>query len=250
MKGLDLVESEQWLLSPYIGYEHPFFTVNIKTVTHTWAMLGIMILLLIPVRLALKKKDGMVRFLALSFVQFFVDMANQALTTFSFAHFSFIATIFCFILASNMLSVIPWWQGPTFMMKEPTTDLNTTFALGIISFLYIQGAAIKAQGLWLYIKGYFSPFFIMLPLNVVGKFAMIISISFRLFGNIFGGSIITEIWFQLIRGSFVFETIGMLSGINMLIVLFFGIFEGFLQAFVFAMLTLTYLSIALTGEEH
>ena len=135
-------------------------------------------------------------------------------------------------------------------MEEPTTDVNTTLALGLVSFFYTQSAAIKAEGLWSYIKGYFSPFFLMMPLNVVGKLATIISISFRLFGNIFGGSIITGIWFNAIQGNFLLEIIGLATGINLIIVIFFGLFEGFLQAFVFGMLSLTYLSIALQGEGH
>jgi F-type H+-transporting ATPase subunit a len=88
----------------------------------------------------------------------------------------------------------------------------------------------------------------MLPLNVIGKLATVVSISFRLFGNIFGGSIISSIYFNAIQGRFLLELIGLISGINLIMVLFFGIFEGFLQAFVFSMLSLTYLSIALQGE--
>ena len=88
----------------------------------------------------------------------------------------------------------------------------------------------------------------MLPLNIVGKIATVVSLSFRLFGNIFGGFIIATIYLKLIEGSILAETIGMFSGVALVITLFFGLFEGFLQAFVFSMLTLTYLSIALQGE--
>ena len=64
----------------------------------------------------------------------------------------------------------------------------------------------------------------------------------------FGGSIISSIYFSAIQGSFVLELIGLASGINLTLAVFFGMFEGFLQAFVFAMLSLTYLSIALQTE--
>jgi F-type H+-transporting ATPase subunit a len=73
--------------------------------------------------------------------------------------------------------------------------------------------------------------------------------SFRLFGNIFGGATISNIYFGAIKGSFVLETLGLFSGINIIITLFFGLFEGFLQAFVFTMLSLTYLSIAMAHAE-
>ncbi len=240
MKGFELIESEQLSLSPFLGYEHPFLMINTDTILYTWVVLALLLIMLIPIRWIVKK-SGIARFLTLSFVQSLIDLVNQAITPFSFAHFSFIATIFCFILVCNIISIVPW-------IEEPTTDLNTTLALGIISFVYIQAAAIKTHGLWAYIKDYFAPFFIMLPLNLVGKFATIISISFRLFGNIFGGSIITSIYLSAIKGSFIYETVGLPFGI--IIAIFFTIFEGFLQAFVFAMLSLTYLSIALQGDSY
>ncbi len=241
MKGLDLGETLQWSLSSVVGYEHPFLTVNVTRVAHTWLVLVILFLTLIPVKWILKHtKIG--RFLILSFVSFFIDLTQQAIKTFSFAHFSFITALFSFILICNTISLIPW-------IEEPTQDLNTTLALSIIAFLYIQVASIKAHGITAYVKEYFSPFLFMFPLNLIGKLASIISISFRLFGNIFGSSIITQIYFGAIKGSILFEILGLLLGINILLIMFFTLFEGFLQAFVFAMLTLTYLSIGLKTQE-
>ncbi len=239
MKGLDILETEQWSLAPLIGYKHPFLAVNISTIVHTWIILGLLVLTLIPIRWVLKSRFGC--YIVTSFVSFFIDLTTQSLEKFSFTHFSFIASIFTFILACNTASIIPW-------IEEPTKDLNTTLALGLISFLYTQIASIQKRGFIAYIKDYFEPFFIMFPLNLVGKIASIVSISFRLFGNIFGGSIISQIYFSAIGGSLFLETIGIISGINVAIMIFFTLFEGFLQAFVFAMLTLTYLSIGLQEE--
>lgn len=238
MKGIDLFGTEQWLLP--VGIDHPFLYLNIHTIVYTWITLSIMTALLLCGRSLLNKKDSLGRFLTLSFVRFFIDLVSQSLP-FEFGHFVFITTTFCFVLACNVVSIIPG-------MEEPTTDLNTTLALGMVAFIYTQAAAIKATGFWHYIKGYFEPFFIMFPLHVVGKFASIISISFRLFGNIFGGSIISTIYFSAIKGNILLELLGLITGINLIITIFFGIFEGFLQAFVFSMLALTYLSIALQGE--
>lgn len=243
MSGFDLTESDQWRLGPLFGLDHWFFRVNKPTILYTWITLGIIALFLFLGRYFLHKKKGLGNYITLSFIQFFVGLINQALETFSLTHFVFITTTFCFVLACNTVSLIPW-------MEEPTTDINTTLALGIISFLYVQWAAIKKEGLGGYIKGFFSPFFLMMPLNVVGKLATIVSISFRLFGNIFGGSIVTSIYFNAIRGRFLLEVIGLATGLNLVFVVFFGLFEGFLQAFVFGMLSLTYLSLALQDEGH
>lgn len=242
MKGVELGESTALSLAPIIGYEHPFFVVNSTFVMHTWLVLLLLLLFLLPVKWILKHtKIG--RFLILFFINFFINLTTQATKTFSFSHFSFITALFSFILLCNIISVIPW-------VEEPTQDLNMTLALSIIAFSYIQVATIKAHGIKSYIKEYFSPFFLMLPLNVVGKLASIISIAFRLFGNIFGSSIIMQIYFGAIQRSIFFELVGLLTGFNILLVIFFTFFEGFLQAFVFAMLTLTYLSIGLKTQEE
>ncbi len=241
MSGFDLAKTDQWHLGPFFGIDHTFLRINKPTVLYTWITLLLLAGLLFLGRYLLTKKNGLGKYLTLSFIQFFVDLINQTLARFSMGHFIFITTTFCFVLACNIVSLIPW-------MDEPTTDINTTLALGLVSFFYTQWASIKADGLGRYIKGYFLPFFIMMPLNVVGKLATIISISFRLFGNIFGGSIISSIWFNAIQGNFILEIIGLATGINIIIVAFFGLFEGFLQAFVFGMLSLTYLSLALQDE--
>lgn len=243
MNGIGLTEAEQWYIGPLFASQHSFFTINKSTVIYTWITLLVLVGILLFARYLLSKKDSMGRFIVIYCVQLFVDMVNQSMAVFSFNHFVFITTIFCFVFACNIISLIPW-------MEEPTTDLNTTLALGLVSFLYAQFATIRARGLWPYVKGYFTPFFLMFPLNVIGKLATIISISFRLFGNIFGGSIIGSIYFNAIQGNFIFEILGLISGLNLVLAVFFGFFEGFLQAFVFAMLSLTYLSISLQGEGH
>jgi len=183
------------------------------------------------------------RFLLIRLVSFFIDLTQQSLGTFIFSHCVFAASLFIFIALCNTAPLIPW-------LEEPTKDINTTLALGIISFVYVQMASIRARGMSSYIKDFFKPFFVMFPLNVVGKLSSIISISFRLFGNIFGGAIITKIYFTLIAGSIILETVGLLSGLNFVIIGFFTIFEGLLQAFVFAMLTLTYISLGTQEGGH
>lgn len=245
MNSTHLLEaSDQWALGSFLGLQHPLLEVNKTTIINTWILLGIFLILLLPVKHLLKSPNGIGRFIALSVADFFTNLCNQSLGFFSFKHIAFITTLFCFILGCNILSTIPW-------LEEPTTDPNTTFALGIFSFLYIQAIEIANNGFIGYIKHYFTPFFLMAPLHIVSKLSSVLSISFRLFGNIFGGSIITSIWFNAIHGSFILETIGLVTGFNLILILFFNLFEGFLQAFVFTMLSLTYLAMAIkTDSSH
>lgn len=238
---MNLLEESVWQPLARFGFNHPFFSINFHTVLHTWLILAGLAAVIIIAQFFLRKQNSIARYLLTMFVDYFYKLCEQSLGIRSFMHFSFVTSLFTFIFLCNSASIIPW-------LEEPTKDLNTTLALGLITFLYNQIYSIRMHGIIAYIKEYFTPFFIMLPLNIIGRLATVVSISFRLFGNIFGGAVISSIYFNSIRGSIILETLGIASGLNLAITIFFGLFEGFLQAFVFAMLALTYLSIAMYGE--
>ncbi len=233
----------EWRPLALFGLESPFFSIDAHLVIQTWIVLLVLFIFCLPVRWLLRKRYGVTRYLILSLVRTFVGLCQQAMGTLIFRHLVFIMTIFLFIFLCNTITTIPW-------MKEPTQSLNTTLALGLISFFYVQFSGIRAHGVVGYLREYVEPLFVMAPLHVVGKLASIISMSFRLFGNIFGGAIISELYTLTIQKSVALEIIGLFSGLNFLVLLFFGLFEGFLQAFVFTMLSLTYLSIAIQSPEQ
>lgn len=241
MAEIELFEQHQINIGHWFGIDSPFFNVSVSTIINTWVVLLLMFGLLFLSRIALAREKSIMRYIALSGVESFMELITQTLGTFVYKHFAFITSIFVFILFCNCIAIIPW-------TNEPTTDLNTTLALGLISFFYKEYYAIKTVGLWEYFKEFLMPFFLMLPVNLIGHFSKIISISFRLFGNIFGGSIIMELYKTAISGSIILETLGLVSGLNFIILIFFGVFEGLIQAFVFAMLSLTYLALALQEE--
>jgi len=141
-------------------------------------------------------------------------------------YFPLICALFMFLLLSNWLGIIP-------KLSEPTKDLNTPLGLGIMGFFIAHYAGIKTKGFKKYAKEYFEPIFFMAPLNVIGELAKVISISFRLYGNIIGGAIIILVVSHLIY-SLVLPPI---------LVCFFSLFIGTIQAFVFTMLTLVYISV-------
>ncbi|BDC34888.1 ATP synthase subunit a [Candidatus Dependentiae bacterium Noda2021] len=242
MHGGDLLSSKQIQPFAAFGVTHPLLNVNYEIVLYTWIILVTLLILLIPTRAILRNKTSVTRYLLLQYVRFFSDLVTQTLGYFAFNHFAFITALFTFIFLCNTFPIIPW-------VEEPTKDLNTALALGLISFFYTQIYAIKAHGFKMYIKEYFAPFFLMFPLHLISKISSIISISFRLWGNIFGGATVMHIFLELIKGHLLFEILALVSGLNLLLLLFFGVFEGFLQAFVFTMLTVTYLSIAIQHEE-
>lgn len=232
--------AEHWQPLLAYGFTNPFWSLNSITLRDTWIVLALLLLISFPIKFILSQKRSILRHMLITFIHSFMDLTQQALGLFAANHFNFVTSLFCFIFFCNIASLVPF-------MEEPTQDLNTTFALGLIAFIYTQIYAIKAHGIKEYLREYCEPFFLMFPLHVVGKLATVVSISFRLYGNIFGGATISNLYFNALNGSFLYNLIGLCST-NMIIYLFFGLFEGFLQAFVFTMLTITYLAIAVQHE--
>ena len=160
---------------------------------------------------------------------FFEEFVNDTLGVAYSYYTPYILTIFLFIWFSNMIGLIPI---PGFM--EPTRNLNVPLGIGIIAILVVHGTAIKVKGIWGHFRNYLNP--IENPLfllDIVGEVSKVVSISFRLFGNILGGAIIILVVSSLVK-YLLFPV-----GLN----LFFGIFVGTIQAFVFTMLALTYIGV-------
>lgn len=241
MEAFEFLSELKWEPFKQFGFTHFFFNIDASTVINSWLVIGIIAAISICARYSIYRKKGLLLESSILFIKVFQDMTVQTLGRFSLQHFSFVTALFVYIVLCNSIALIPGAQ-------EPTGNINTTLALGLISFLYVQYYTIKTHGIWGYIKEYFQPIFIMFPLHVVGKLSSVISMSFRLFGNIFGGSTIATIYFSILYGSPLYESIGLLSGTNLIVLLFFGLFEGVIQAFVFAMLTITYLSIAISNH--
>lgn len=144
----------------------------------------------------------------------------------------YIVTIFLFVLICNIIGMVPI---PGFM--EPTRNLNVPLGLGIIAIIVVHFTAIKVKGLWPHLENYVNPIKNPLAaLDIVSEASKVVSISFRLFGNILGGAIIIVVVSSLVK--FIVLPVGL----NM----FFGLFVGTIQAFVFTMLALTYIGVEIT----
>lgn len=155
---------------------------------------------------------------------------------------SFYGGMFLFILISNLSGLL---VGPQFndgkftigFLRPPTADVAVTFALALITFFMIQGYGIKAKGVKKWAKGLTEPMWPMTPLNIIGELANPISLSFRLFGNILGGTIIMTLYYELPW----YALIGVPSALHG----YFDVFAGVLQAFIFVMLSMTFVSSAM-----
>lgn len=242
MQNQGMLHTHTWKPFASFGLTTPFWTLQADTLISTWIILGIIAVVSAYIYQCLKNPESKTRWVVLQYVQAFRDLLQQSIQSCPINHLSMIASLFTYILLCNTIQIIPW-------LEEPTKDLNTTFAFGLIAFLYVHATSIRTNGLLHYLQHYIKPFFLMLPLHIIGALSSIISLSFRLFGNIYGGFIISSLYASVLSGSLIAQTIGLISGANIIMLLLFGIFEGLIQAFVFTMLTLTYLSMEILPQE-
>lgn len=212
------------LIVPLFG--HPM-TFNLEVILMTWVVI---IALLVFGMMATKNRSrlpGPFQVVGELFVSALFGLTEDALDKKLARTYSpLICALFMFLLLSNWLGIIPH-------LEEPTKDLNTPLSLGLMGFIVAHYAGIKAKGLKNYVSAYFEPIFFMMPLNLIGELAKVVSISFRLFGNIMGGSII------ILVVSYLTYSIVLPPFLNA----FFGLFVGTIQAFVFTMLTVVYISV-------
>jgi F-type H+-transporting ATPase subunit a len=158
-----------------------------------------------------------------------------------------IGTFFIFILSLNLFGLVPGFISPT-------ANTATTVALALFAFVFVQYVAISRNGFKGYIKHFIGePVWLaplMFPLHIIGELARPLSLSVRLFGNIFGEDLVILVLMAI--GATVLKS---LPGYYFLPIQFpmmlFAIFTSFVQALVFSMLVGIYISVALAGhEEH
>ena len=106
-------------------------------------------------------------------------------------------TLFIFIIVCNYSGLFPG-VGLTKYLKAPTSSLSVTAGLGICTFCFLQGAGIRAKGIKGYIKHFITPIVIMLPLLLLDELIKPVSLSLRLFGNIFGEEAVTEQFYEIL----------------------------------------------------
>jgi F-type H+-transporting ATPase subunit a len=221
-----------------------YVAINYATVFNSIVVMGLLILTFYLLGRSIRMKPGKAQIAMEFIVGAFDDFCAQALGKERGRKFlPYIGSLFLYIWWMNLIGIIPFpgfriFGFPIPAIREPTRDFMTTGGLGIIVIAVEHISEMRVKGVWRYIKGYFEPFFLLFPLNVIGKLAEWISLSFRLFGNIFGGAVIIII-------------VGMLLGdifLPAVLNVFFGLFVGTVQAFVFSMLALTYAAVAIAED--
>ena len=106
-------------------------------------------------------------------------------------YFFFLGSLFIFIIFANYSGIFPGVQLTKYI-NAPTSSLSVAAGLGIVTFLALQAFSIKAKGFRGYLKRFVSPMFFMLPLLILDEIIKPVSLSLRLYGNIFGEEMVTE----------------------------------------------------------
>jgi F-type H+-transporting ATPase subunit a len=144
------------------------------------------------------------------------------------------ATFFIFILAMNLIGIIPGFESPTMTVYVPA-------ALAVSTWVYYHVMGVREHGVWKYMAHFGGPILALAPLmffiEIIGHFARMLSLTVRLYGNMFAGEQITNVFISL--------TYLVVPVIFMAL----HVFVSFLQAYVFTLLTMIYVSIG-TAHEH
>lgn len=168
------------------------------------------------------------------FVDFLRDLIKENIPHHGEKYLPIAGTFFFFIFLSNFC-------GLFFFLQPPTANLNVTFALSITCFFLYNAAGIKEHGLLGYLKHFLGPMLVLAPLmfliEMIGNFARALSLSMRLYGNIFGEHTAGSIFAGLVPIVVPWPMMAL------------GLFTALLQAYVFTLLTTVYLGGA-TAHEH
>ncbi|MDE0088101.1 MAG: F0F1 ATP synthase subunit A [Candidatus Poribacteria bacterium] len=209
-----------------------------------FAVLVLVLLFVFATRKLKRIPEGKGQTLLELFVGGIMDFFGGILGDHGKKYVPFVGSFFIFILFLNFLGIIPGLQ-------PPTADLNTTLALGITAVLGVQIIAIKELGIGGYLKHLAGdpPLLgiLMFPLEVIAQLSRAGSLAVRLFGNIFGEkSVVIELTALGIIsiGSFFLPIPVQIP------MLFFGLFAGFLQAFVFTILTSIYIVLFIEHDDE
>ena len=146
----------------------------------------------------------------------------------------YIGSLAIYLLLLNMVGL--------FGIKPPTSDYSVSLGLAITSFLVIQGYTIKKLGVGGYFKGYASPLAVLLPINIMERIMLPVSLSLRLYGNIFAAAMIMELIYEALLGFNFITAIGIPIPFHF----YFDLFDGTIQMVIFVMLTM--INIKITAE--
>jgi len=212
-----------------------------ETVTVTWFIMAVIMIVTILATRKMEKVPKGSQVVTEAIVSGVRGLTSQTMGEKNVAFAPYVGMLLFFIAFANLAGLIG--------LRPPTADVNTTMALAMMTFFMTHFFGSKSKGIGSYLKGFLDPIPLLLPLNIMGELANPISLSFRLFGNIVGGLIIMNLLYGALGGftemllsvSVPFFQVGIPAVLHV----YFDLFAGLLQSFIFAMLTMVFVSMAM-----
>ena len=215
-------------LSPdaMLFWQHGFLKLN-ATIVFTW---GLMFVLAVGATLITRSlSTGLTRSRWQNLLEIVVTGIEQQIAEVGLRqpqnYLSFLGTLFLFVAAASLGTVIPGYE-------PPTGSLSTTAALALCVFVAVPYFGIAEQGLGNYLKSYVQPTFIMLPFNVISEISRTLALAVRLFGNMMSRAMIVGILLTITP--FIFP----------IVMTLLGLLTGMVQAYIFSILAAVYIAAA------
>lgn len=221
-----------------------------ESMINSWIICSVIIIAALLIRMAIRdpqKVPSGVQNGIEFFVEAFSSFSSSTMGKYGPKFSTFYGAMFIYILCFNLSglfigpNIVPSTllekQLPITFMRPPTADIAVTLSLALMTFFMTQGYGIKSKGIKAWLKGLTEPMFLLTPLNIIGELANPVSLSFRMFGNILGGTIIMGLYWNLPWFA--------LLGIPVALHAYFDVFAGVLQSFIFIMLSMTFVSGAM-----
>jgi F-type H+-transporting ATPase subunit a len=206
----------------------------------TWLVMELLVFFILILLVAVVKpklsadRPGKVQHLFETIYDFLKTQASEVGIHHPEKYVNFFGTLFIFILAMNLIGIIPTFESPTMSVYVPA-------GLAVSTWVYYHVMGVRELGFWKYLAHFGGPILVLAPLmffiEIIGHFARMLSLTVRLYGNMFAGEQITNVFISLTY--------------LVVPVVFMGlhVFVSFLQAYVFTLLTMIYVSIG-TSHEH
>lgn len=208
--------------------ENFFITIN-QTMISVWVIGGLLILLAIIARIKIKKFKEVPETKFQNIIEAIVEAFDNYATGILTKEYSWVGNWFFGLFVFFVLSNISGITG----LRPPTADLALTFAMAISTVILMQVVGVKYRGAE-HFKDWLKPVFLFAPLNIIGDLTKSVSLSMRLFGNIVSGMILMGLIYSILPW---FASIGFPAGLS----LFFDVFVGALQAYIFVTVSMFFI---------
>jgi F-type H+-transporting ATPase subunit a len=220
-------------------------TIDADIVTST--LLAMAILLFLGFRMRSKVTDGVPGKLQLMWellVDQVNDLADTAIGPKGRRFVPIGVALFLFILIANWIGFIPSALHPGVsgdILPAPTSDVNLPLAMALFVIVWVHVESFRARGIRGYFRHYRQPYMALTPINVIEEITKPITLTFRLFGNLFSGGLMIAVMVTLLP---IF-----VSPLGELVWKPFDLFIGLIQAYIFMLLTMLYFAFATSHDE-